>query len=93
MAILVMISLSVTAHVAALGRTASRKAQAQSIADATALAGVLGSRPMAEQIARMNGADLVLFEDGREMMSEGSLIHVVVGISGRQASAWASDGQ
>lgn len=93
LAVLAMISLSVTAHIAALGRTASRESQAQAIADATALAGVLGSRPMAEQIARMNGAELVVFEDSREVTSGGSEIHVVVDIGDRQASAWASDGR
>lgn len=93
MAVLMLISLSMTAHIATVGRTAIREALVQSIADVTALAGVVGSRSIAERIARDNGADLVVFEQSREVSTGGSVVHVVVAFGDRQASAWASDAQ
>lgn len=65
-------------------------AEVQSIADAVALAGVMGSRRGAEEIAAVNDAVLVSFLE-RRSATGGSTIHVIVSVEGASSSAWASD--
>ena len=50
-------------HLSDLGHSLVGSARAQSVADATALSGVVGSRAESERIAVENGAVLVRYEE------------------------------
>lgn len=65
-------------------------ASSRSVADAVALAGLIGDRTLAERIAAANGAQLVEF-DVRRSLTQGDTVHVVVDLGGRIANAWATD--
>lgn len=88
---LIGVALSMMMHVAHVGRATVRAATAQSIADATALAGVVGSHRAAEMLARANAATLIEFDVQDADPSDGSVVHVIIAFEGRRASAWASD--
>lgn len=66
-----------------LGRVGGDRAQAQSAADAAALAGVVEGPTGAEQLARDNGAVLVSFE------SDGAEVQVTVEVGSVRATARA----
>jgi hypothetical protein len=59
--------------------------RAQNAADAAALAGLTGGRVAAAELARANGAALVMWEAG------GDVVAVTVVVDGRTASARATD--
>lgn len=66
------------------GRDLDDSAQAQTAADAAALAGVRGGRQLASEIAVANGAVLVSF------VADGDSVRVTTAVSGAIASARAS---
>jgi hypothetical protein len=74
-----------------LGHSLVGSARAQSVADATALSGVVGSRAESERIAVENGAVLVRYEESDSTSTAGSTVHVTIELDGRRADAWASD--
>ena len=82
---------SFAVHLSDLGQTLVGNAEAQSVADATALAGVFGSRAESERIASENGAVLVRYEESVTTSVSGSTVHVTIELEGRRADAWASD--
>lgn len=77
-------------ELSSLARSIVADAEVQLIADAAALAGVLGSRRGAEEIVAVNDAVLVSFEESRSATG-GSTVHVIVSVEGASSSAWASD--
>ena len=62
------------------------RGQAQTAADAAALAAVVGGRPAAVRLADDNGGRLIDFDQ------RGAVVTVVVDVAGEQATARATDG-
>lgn len=87
----VAIALSFAVRVGVLGNSAVHLSTLQSVADATALAGVIGSRAAAESIAGANSATLVHFRESPPDAFGRSEVHVIVEMDGRRADARASD--
>lgn len=79
-------------RLAAAGHERAESVHVQSVADAAAIAGVLGSRVGAESIAVANGARLEIFEVTSSPALPGSIVRVVVATDTARASAWATDG-
>lgn len=65
--------------------------RAQSLADAAALAAVVGSRSMAENITGENGGDLIECVESSPETLAGSTVRVTIELNGHRATAWASD--
>ncbi len=90
-------AVSVAVHLASLGSAMVDTWRIRSVADATALAGVVGGREVAERIARENGTTLVVFEvDGGTAsagpaQNDSGTVRVVVESGSGRASAWASN--
>lgn len=82
---------SLAVHLNGLGHFLVESSRAQSVADATALAGVLGSRSESARIALENGAFLVGYVENQPTSDAGSTVHVTIELDGRRADAWASD--
>ena len=72
------------------GRDRVASAEAQSIADAVALAGVLGGRLESDRIAAANGAEVVTFLESSA--TGGSTVLVVIDTGSHEARARASNG-
>jgi hypothetical protein len=89
--VLVAVASSMAVHVSSLGRAAVQEATVQSIADAVVLAGVLGSRERAEDVARANSATLIVYEESQPDALGGRVVHVVISVEHHRGSAWASD--
>jgi hypothetical protein len=77
-------SAALVASVPLFDELAARQ-RAQNAADAAALAGVTGGRGAAVELARANGAALVMWEP------VGDTVVVTVAVDGRTASARATD--
>jgi len=86
-----VIGVSLSLRLGDLGDSLVRFARAQSIADASALAGVYGSRVESARIAVENGAVLVRYEESTSGFDGGSTVRVTIELDGRLAEAWASD--
>ena len=78
--------LVATMLLGAVGDRVIARAQAQSAADAAALAGAAEGRSGAMELARSNGAELIEFDQ------RGSVVRVVVEVRGAQAEAHAEMG-
>lgn len=87
----VAIGGSLAVQLSDLGEFLVESSRAQSVADVTALSGVLGSRSESERIALENGAVLVRYEEDPSTSDSGSTVHVTIELEGRRADAWASD--
>ena len=85
LAVVVMAALSVVA-VGSFAQRIATRGQAQTAADAAALAATTGGRPAAERLASANGATLV------SLVVTGDDVTVVVEIDGMLATARASNG-
>lgn len=91
MTVVLALGASVAIQLGSFARSLVDMSQAQNVADATALAGIHGSRPEAERVARENDARLVLFEGTSNSPVSGTTVHVIVDVNGTRAGAWASD--
>ena len=85
LAVVVMAALSVVA-VGSFAQRIATSGQAQTAADAAALAATTGGRPAAERLASVNGATLV------SLVVTGDDVTAVVEIDGMLATARASNG-
>lgn len=85
------VGVSLSLRLGELGDSLVRSARAQMIADASALAGVYGSRVDSARIAVENGAVLVRYEESSSSFDDGSTVRVTIELDGRLADAWASD--
>ena len=85
LAVVTMAALAVVA-VGAFGQRVVDRGQAQTAADAAALAALLGGRAAAEHLADDNGGRLVAFEQ------HDAVVTVVVDVAGERATARATDG-
>jgi len=80
----------VAVALASIGVRMAHRAQAQSAADAAALAGADGGRTAAARIANSNGASLIAYDIEAE--SDGVTVIVVVEVGGERATSRASTG-
>lgn len=84
MALAVAAAVLAVVLVSGLAERAVNRARAQTAADVAALAGLYEGRPGALQLADLNGAQLVAYDDS------GPVVRVVVSVQGVRAEAWAA---
>ncbi len=82
-AVFLVLSALLLVPLALVARATIERADAQNIADATALAAAVEGRPEAEQVAALNGGRLESYE------ADGDTVEVVVVVGGRRATARA----
>lgn len=83
LALVLVVVLMTTSLVIGLTVRVLDRAQAQSAADAAALAGVMDGRAGADRLAAANGGMVVSFE------ASDNAVRVVVSVDGWRAEAWA----
>ncbi len=84
MAVAVATAVLAVVLVAGLAQRAVNRARAQTTADVAALAALYEGRSGAFELADLNGAQVVAYDDA------GPVVRVVVSVQGVQAEAWAA---